>query len=275
MMPRGTKMDCIAVFDNSEENLNNPNPKEAVRFGDQTFEEMMIGFFEATPAKENRLDPKAAVKPLSRVEQFGVILAATKGEPDDNVKVGAYMAMSDPQIFRQFDDILRTMIPQVDRVCVTAIKDGKVSELMGPMSRGPEDPKAHHKSEQDDEEVALVKEINEARAKAGKELLGAEGVQSPLPTVEAGGDGISEVAKGGKPVAYNDLDKAQGKLLALMAKRGAKSSLHVPAMLDGKPVVINFWSRDENAFPAPALALLAGVAQILTAPKGQTEQAAK
>ena len=51
LMPRGTRMDCFAKFDNSEDNLNNPDPKASVRFGDQTFEEMMIGFFDvAVPA---------------------------------------------------------------------------------------------------------------------------------------------------------------------------------------------------------------------------------
>src|SRR5262249_17161176 len=101
-MPRGTRLDCYAEFDNSEDNLNNPDPKVRVRLGDQTFEEMMIGFFEATPAHEDRQNPKSEYKPLTRVERFNVILAATKGEPDDNIKVGAYMALSDPGIFRQY-----------------------------------------------------------------------------------------------------------------------------------------------------------------------------
>ena len=47
VMPRGTKIVCTARFDNSSENLNNPDPKKAVRWGDQTWEEMMIGWFSA------------------------------------------------------------------------------------------------------------------------------------------------------------------------------------------------------------------------------------
>jgi peroxiredoxin len=45
-MPKGTVMHCTAHFDNSENNLNNPDPKSIVRWGDQTFEEMMIGFYD-------------------------------------------------------------------------------------------------------------------------------------------------------------------------------------------------------------------------------------
>jgi len=60
-MPKGTKMHCVAHFDNSENNLNNPDPKSSVRWGDQTWEEMMIGFYDiAVPVtqediKEGRL----------------------------------------------------------------------------------------------------------------------------------------------------------------------------------------------------------------------------
>lgn len=45
-LPKGTIIHCTAHFDNSENNPNNPDPKHAVRWGDQTFEEMMIGFYD-------------------------------------------------------------------------------------------------------------------------------------------------------------------------------------------------------------------------------------
>ena len=51
-MPRGTRVDCLAHFDNSADNPANPDPTKTVRWGEQTFDEMMIGFidyFEDTP----------------------------------------------------------------------------------------------------------------------------------------------------------------------------------------------------------------------------------
>ena len=45
-MPEGTLLKCVAYFDNSESNLSNPDPSVAVRWGEQTWEEMMIGYFE-------------------------------------------------------------------------------------------------------------------------------------------------------------------------------------------------------------------------------------
>ena len=46
VLPRGTRIDCTAHFDNSPNNRYNPDPKKEVRWGDQTWEEMMIGWFD-------------------------------------------------------------------------------------------------------------------------------------------------------------------------------------------------------------------------------------
>ena len=45
MLPKGTKLEVIAHYDNSTANKFNPDPTKDVRWGDQTWEEMMIGFF--------------------------------------------------------------------------------------------------------------------------------------------------------------------------------------------------------------------------------------
>jgi hypothetical protein len=47
-LPKGTKIECVAHFDNSTANRDNPDPKAEVRWGDQTWEEMMIGFYSFT-----------------------------------------------------------------------------------------------------------------------------------------------------------------------------------------------------------------------------------
>jgi peroxiredoxin/mono/diheme cytochrome c family protein len=54
--PSGTRIHAIAHFDNSPENLNNPNPKTPVFWGDQTYEEMMIGYFDMAVPKHNHQD---------------------------------------------------------------------------------------------------------------------------------------------------------------------------------------------------------------------------
>jgi len=44
-LPKGTKLEVIAHYDNSTANKFNPDPTKDVRWGDQTWEEMMIGFY--------------------------------------------------------------------------------------------------------------------------------------------------------------------------------------------------------------------------------------
>ncbi len=51
----GTMLQAVAWFDNSRGNPHNPDPNVAVRWGDQTYDEMMVGFFDvAVPANENK-----------------------------------------------------------------------------------------------------------------------------------------------------------------------------------------------------------------------------
>ena len=47
-LPKGTRIECTAHYDNSVNNPANPDPTKVVQWGDQTFEEMMIGFFDVS-----------------------------------------------------------------------------------------------------------------------------------------------------------------------------------------------------------------------------------
>ncbi len=50
-LSRGTKLEAIAWYDNSKNNPHNPDPNRAVQWGEQTYNEMMVGFFDvAVPA---------------------------------------------------------------------------------------------------------------------------------------------------------------------------------------------------------------------------------
>jgi len=61
--PAGTRMHCVAHFDNSRFNLLNPDPEKTVTWGDQTWDEMMIGYFDiAVPVELLRPDEDKAAK---------------------------------------------------------------------------------------------------------------------------------------------------------------------------------------------------------------------
>ncbi|HEX9224975.1 MAG TPA: cytochrome c [Candidatus Acidoferrales bacterium] len=61
VLPKGTRIECTAHFDNSPNNPYNPDPTKEVRWGDQTWEEMMIGWFQVT------VDPKVSTAGLVRM----------------------------------------------------------------------------------------------------------------------------------------------------------------------------------------------------------------
>jgi hypothetical protein len=42
----GTELQAVGIYDNSKGNPHNPDPESAVRWGDQTYDEMMVGFFD-------------------------------------------------------------------------------------------------------------------------------------------------------------------------------------------------------------------------------------
>ena len=66
VLPPGSKIECTALFDNSPNNPHNPDPTAEVRFGEQSREEMMFGFFDVVmPAQmtlREFLTPKQAPK---------------------------------------------------------------------------------------------------------------------------------------------------------------------------------------------------------------------
>ncbi len=45
-LPKGTRIDCVAHFDNSANNPANPDPAVEVRWGEQSFQEMMMGYLD-------------------------------------------------------------------------------------------------------------------------------------------------------------------------------------------------------------------------------------
>jgi hypothetical protein len=64
LLPKGTRIECTAHYDNSANNPANPDPTKEVRWGDQTFEEMMVGFFDVS--FDAKSDPTALQRPAGK-----------------------------------------------------------------------------------------------------------------------------------------------------------------------------------------------------------------
>ncbi len=77
-LPRGTRVDVVAHYDNSAANRANPDPGTAVRFGETSNDEMMFGTFEFVPASgvspvrppDDRLRMEVLAKELPADQSF-------------------------------------------------------------------------------------------------------------------------------------------------------------------------------------------------------------
>jgi len=57
ILPNGTRIECTGHYDNSPNNPNNPDPKAEVRWGDQSWEEMLVGTMDvAIPPQMDLMD---------------------------------------------------------------------------------------------------------------------------------------------------------------------------------------------------------------------------
>ena len=70
-LPRGTRIDLVAHYDNSAANKHNPDPSRAVTFGEaSTTSEMMFGMFEFTA------DAGVSPKPSTERERMEALVAS-------------------------------------------------------------------------------------------------------------------------------------------------------------------------------------------------------
>ncbi len=99
VLPKGSRIDCLAHFDNSSDNPYNPDPSKLVLWGEQTFEEMMIGYLDmdvpigADVLKSNDFRPKRETVMMNGLQTLGRAMgrnaagrAQSKGAPEKGTK---------------------------------------------------------------------------------------------------------------------------------------------------------------------------------------------
>ena len=119
-MPAGTRLQCVAHFDNSAGNLANPDPAAEVRWGDQTWEEMMIGYFDMVLT-----DQDLTVTPYRRrIDEFTSLVEAGKVQFDARLTKLAGNALESDESLKKFGVEMLALVPQVDRVDWITIENG-------------------------------------------------------------------------------------------------------------------------------------------------------
>lgn len=217
-VPAGTVMHCMAHFDNSESNLANPDPTKPVRWGDQTWEEMMIGWFGVT----TDVGPEA-----ERAEAFRQRLANGTIELSSRVTRAAKRALKTEQAFENLSRALPSIVPQVDRICVS-VTDGD-----------------------------QVRFIRLAQSPALRQPLGDTAVTFAAQSAEL----ARLAALDQTSVLSNLADQTADDMQRMSTRLG--SSVHVPIHVGGKAASVNFWSTEPDAFPAEAVKLLEEVARLM------------
>lgn len=79
LLPKGSKLHCYGVFDNSADNPRNPDPSARVGFGEQSWEEMMVGFFTAEGSLEDEAKSSEPRRPKKKDKPKDDKLAGVSG----------------------------------------------------------------------------------------------------------------------------------------------------------------------------------------------------
>ena len=223
-LPAGTELVCTAHFDNSEDNLANPDSTKTVRWGDQTWDEMMIGYFAMM-----RTDQDLTKKAVRRTDRFlEQIKKVGNPQVDEKLKKAAAAALDSKQSFNQLGLSLKPLVPQLDRMDLVTIDDNTLR-------------------------IKLVSQAQRFRRR-----LGPPGISLP-----ATGMALAKYAGGEKTVVHQKLDGASQTDLKYMA-RSVAASMHVPVKVGGKSAVISFWSTEADVFPGEAVKLLEQIAGMMS-----------
>ena len=103
----GDQIKCRALFDNSADNLNNPDPSETVRWGDQTWDEMMIGYYHLSVprdvSKATDAEPIRAQRRRKMIEKAVQLATFDRIDRDQDGKI---TKSETPQRFHQVFDQL-------------------------------------------------------------------------------------------------------------------------------------------------------------------------
>jgi len=224
LLPKGTKMHCVAHFDNSADNLANPDPTKEVSWGEQTWEEMMFGWFEMSLADQDLTQP-ASVAAL-RSKEF--LAEADSIKVDDQLRAMARGALRDDKTFERFGYQMFELVPQLDRVCITSVENDKL------------------------------------RLKYLQERLGIKtSLKSKSTVVKSAGQSLADYALGNTTAVNQVMSGAKGSVMAGMANKDIRSSMHVPVEINGVRCTVNFWSAEPEAFPPQAVKLLEEVARLM------------
>ncbi len=89
LLPKGTTLMVVAHYDNSTANRFNPDPTATVRWGDQTWEEMLIGYFGTVSRTGGQVHRQQHGQPLMRARVSWAVLEFRARDTRGRSRAGA------------------------------------------------------------------------------------------------------------------------------------------------------------------------------------------
>ena len=102
-IPQGSRIHATAHFDNSKWNLNNPDPSKTVHWGDQTWEEMMIGYFDVAIPRDKSAEKSKPITNNNEAALHASRIIAKHDKDGDGQVLRTEVSEKGHNVFDQLD----------------------------------------------------------------------------------------------------------------------------------------------------------------------------
>jgi hypothetical protein len=135
LLPKGSKIMVTAYFDNSAKNKFNPDPTKEVRYGEPTYDEMMLGFmdFVSEAPTVAQVDPKVLDSYTGKYEiRQGVFATVTREGNSLIVQIPfqvkmEFLPVSESKFFLKYSDVDLTFVKNDKGEVAEAVLEGSMN----------------------------------------------------------------------------------------------------------------------------------------------------
>jgi hypothetical protein len=136
-MPAGTRLMVTAIFDNSKNNKFNPDPTKDIRYGEPTYDEMMLGFMDFVTENPTlaQVDPKILDSYTGKYEVLPNVFAQVTRDGNSlvvNSMLGkfVFLPQSETKFFQKNGDADLTFVKSGEGEISKAVIDGLMGRVI-------------------------------------------------------------------------------------------------------------------------------------------------
>ena len=136
-LPAGTRLMVTAYFDNSKNNKFNPDPTKDIRYGEPTYDEMMLGFMDFVTEMPTmaQVDPKILDSYTGKYEVMPNVFAQVTRDGNSlvvNSMLGkfVFLPQSETKFFQKNGDADLTFVKSGEGEISKAVIDGLMGRVI-------------------------------------------------------------------------------------------------------------------------------------------------